>query len=83
MVELAKPVITHDEGKALYWWNKAAEQGHRYAMMELAIYYSNKKEIEKAVEWHEKSGCHVYTIENLKHLRELNNHLTNEEPQGN
>lgn len=67
-LELAKPVITCDEEKALYWWNKAAEQGNRYAMMELAIYYSNKKDIEKAIELNDKGECHVFTIEIQKHL---------------
>ena len=49
-LELANNVITFDEEKALYWWGKAAEQGHRYAMMELAIYYFNKKDYAKRTE---------------------------------
>ncbi|MBQ2187572.1 MAG: sel1 repeat family protein [Bacteroidales bacterium] len=74
-LELAKPVITKDEQKALYWWNKAAEQGHRYAMTELAIYYFNKKSYKEAVEWNNKGQCHVYTIDNYERTLINNNSM--------
>lgn len=61
----AEAVITPNEEKALYWWNKAAEQGHRYAMMELAIYYLNKKDIEKAIEWNDKGECRVHLLKTM------------------
>lgn len=70
-LELAKLVITQDEEKALYWWNKAAEQGHRYAMMELAIYYCNKNDMEKAIEWNDRCECGLSTVERQKHNRGL------------
>ena len=62
-LDLANNVITFDEEKALYWWGKAAEQGHRYAMMELAIYYFNKKDYAKAADWNEWGDCNLYLIE--------------------
>ena len=62
-LDLAKSVITFDEERALYWWNKAAGQGHHYAMMELAIYYFNKKDYEKAVYWNARGKCKVFIIE--------------------
>lgn len=67
----AESVITPDEGKALYWWNKAAEQGHRYAMTELAIYYLNKNDVEKAIEWNGKGECRVTCIEAMARERRI------------
>lgn len=68
-LELAKPVLSCDEKKALFWWNKAAKQGHRYAMRELAIYYLSKEDIEKAIEWNDKGKCCISLIERQKHSR--------------
>ncbi len=72
-LELAKNVVTRDEEKALYWWNKAVKQGHRYAMMELAIYYYNKKDYDKAADWNEWGNCQVSIIE--RHYKTIERHL--------
>lgn len=59
---MALNVVNHDIEKALYWWNKAAENGFTPAMVELALYYWHLDEKEKAKEWNEKSGRKVFII---------------------
>lgn len=48
----APVVVQRDEKKALEWWMKAAEQNHKYAMRELALYYWHKGNKEEAMKWH-------------------------------
>jgi hypothetical protein len=51
--------VLHDSGKAAYWYEKAAEQGHGDAANYLAISYRDgdgvQKDVDKAVFWFEKA----------------------------
>lgn len=47
---------------ALEWWHKAADQGHKYAMRELAIYHWKKDEKDKATYWWNKGKLDLFII---------------------
>lgn len=47
----------NDHKKALFWFEKSAEQGHKFAEEKLAgIYEEEERDIEKALYWYRKSA---------------------------
>ena len=52
--------VEQSYSKAAYWWEKAAEQGHRGAQFNLGICYSDGKGVEqsysKAAYWYERAA---------------------------
>ena len=50
--------VEKDYKKAIEWYEKAANQGHRKAQLEIATLYTDKenteKDYKKAIEWYEK-----------------------------
>lgn len=55
--------IKQDEEKALYWWQKSAEQENRMAYRALAFFAFLHKEYEKARQLAEQYDLHEYVIE--------------------
>lgn len=55
-------VVEHNMETALTWWHKAAEQGHKYAMRELALYHWHRKEYDKATYWWNKGKLDIFII---------------------
>ncbi|MBQ7421531.1 MAG: hypothetical protein IJV27_05270 [Prevotella sp.] len=68
-------VVEHNIKAALIWWHKAAEQGHRYAMRELALYHWHKGEHDKALYWWKKGKLDIFIIKHYYqyHSTEINN----------
>ena len=60
--KMSNAFVDHDVEKAVEWWNKASEQGHKYAMRELALYYWHKKDYEKARELNRKGELNISII---------------------
>ena len=60
--KMSNAFIDHDEKKAVEWWNKASEQGHKYATRELALYYWHKNDREKARELNRKGDLNIFAI---------------------
>ncbi len=47
--------VVKDEKKAVYWYEKAAEQGNRYTYKLIDYYYKDLKDYKKAAYWCKKA----------------------------
>ena len=59
---MATDVVAHNVDEALKWWHLAAEQGHKYAMREIALYHWHRGEQEEAKKWNEKGDLKIFII---------------------
>jgi len=59
---MATDVVVHNVDEALKWWHLAAEQGHKYAMREIALYHWHRGEQEEAKKWNEKGDLKIFII---------------------
>ena len=60
--KMSDSYVKHNVRTAVQWWNKAADQGHRYAMRELALFYFHRENHEKARELNKKGNLNIFII---------------------
>jgi hypothetical protein len=59
---MATGVVTHNIETALKWWHLAAEQGHKYAMREIALYHWHRGEEDEAKMWNDKGDLKIFIL---------------------
>lgn len=58
----AQDVVVYNQEEALKWWHQAAEQNHKYAMREIALYHWHRGEKEEAKSWNEKGNLNIFVL---------------------